>query len=202
MNRPSGKRSVGDGRSGGGGDDAEMGGRIRALREEQGMTLRSVAAAAAVSESFLSQVERGVASPSVATLRRIAEALGESVAAFFEGPAGGGGRVVRVRDRRRLRHPRRRWEDMLLTPPRSRRLQVILSVIEAGAGSGPEPYAHDSDEECVVVLGGRMRFWVAGERYELSEGDTLSFESRLPHRNLNPGPTKAEVLWIITPPSY
>lgn len=182
-------------------DERELGRRIRSLREEKGLSLRAVAEAASVSESFLSQVERSVASPSVASLRGIAEALGESVASFFAGP-GGAGRLVRAADRRRMIHPRRQWEDVLLTPPQSRHLQVILSTIEAGAGSGEEAYAHDSDEECVVVLKGRLHFWVGQEPYELEEGDSLLFESRVPHRNVNPGPSKAEVLWIITPPSY
>jgi transcriptional regulator with XRE-family HTH domain len=182
-------------------EEFELGRRIRAVREEHGRSLRDVADRAGVSESFLSQVERGVASPSVASLRRIAEALGESVGAFFAGPFSGG-RVVRAGQRRRLVHPRRRWEDVLLTPPESRRLQIILSTIEPGAGSGKEPYSHDSDEECVIVLKGRLEFWVDGERFDLNEGDSLLFESRLAHRNRNPGPSKAEVLWVITPPSY
>ncbi|MGQ0668280.1 MAG: helix-turn-helix domain-containing protein [Actinomycetota bacterium] len=182
-------------------DELELGRRIRSTREGKGLSLRTVAEVAGVSESFLSQVERGVASPSVASLRGIAEALGESVASFFEG-GGSGGELVRVKDRRRLVHPKRHWEDVLLTPRTSRKLQVILSTVEAGAGSGDEPYSHDSDEECVIVLKGRLQFWVADELYELEEGDSLLFESRLPHRNLNPGPSKAEVLWVITPPSY
>ncbi|HEX2031136.1 MAG TPA: cupin domain-containing protein [Actinomycetota bacterium] len=182
-------------------DERELGRRIRSVRESKGLSLRAVAQAAGISESFLSQVERGVASPSVASLRRIAESLGESVGSLFEGPASGG-KVVRVADRRRLVHPRRHWEDVLLTPSDSKRLQVILSMIEPGAGSGKQPYAHDSDEECVIVLKGRLEFWVEEERFDLDEGDSLVFESRRPHRNRNPGPTKAEVLWVITPPSY
>jgi transcriptional regulator with XRE-family HTH domain len=182
-------------------EERRLGATIRNLRERKGLSLREVSAAAGVSESFLSQVERGVASPSVASLRRMAGALGESVGALFEGPASGG-RVVRVRDRRRLVHPRRQWEDVLLTPQQSRHLQVILSTIEPGAGSGKEPYAHDSDEECVIVLKGRLEFWVDEEAYDLEEGDAILFESRRPHRNRNPGPSKAEVLWVISPPSY
>jgi transcriptional regulator with XRE-family HTH domain len=181
--------------------EVELGRRIRQLREDRGLSLRTVAEAAGVSESFLSQVERGVANPSVASLRRIAVALGESIASFFEGPAVSG-RLVRVADRRRMVHPRRRWEDVLLSPAESRHLQVILSTIEPGAGSGEEPYSHESDEECVIVLRGELTFWVGEERYDMHEGDSLLFESRLPHRNVNPGSTKAEVLWVITPPSY
>lgn len=163
--------------------------------------MRALADKAGVSESFLSQVERGAANPSVASLRRLAEGIGISVGALFE-DRGGGGSLVRVSERPRLTHPQRKWEDFLLTPPSSTRLQVILSMIEPGEGSGDEPYAHDSDEECVVVLKGSLEFAVGDERYLLEEGDSLVFESRIPHWNRNPGPSKAEVLWITTPPSY
>jgi transcriptional regulator with XRE-family HTH domain len=184
------------------GDQLELGRRIRAIREARGLPLRAVAESAGVSESFMSQVERGVANPSVASLRAIAEGLGESIASFFEDGREVGGKLVRVADRRRLVHPRRLWEDVLLTPRTARRLQVILSTVEPGQGSGDDPYSHDSDEECVIVLSGRLEFWVGEEGYLLEEGDSILFESRLPHRNRNPGPTAAEVLWIITPPSY
>ena len=183
-------------------DGSDLGPRIRTLRERRGLPLRTVAEAAGVSESFLSQVERGVASPSVASLRGIAEALDESIASFFAEGDEIGGQLVRVADRRRLVHPRRHWEDVLLTPRTSRRLQVILSTVEPGQGSGDEPYSHDSDEECVVVLEGTLEFWVGDRHYVMEEGDSLLFESRLPHRNLNPGPGQARVLWVITPPSY
>ena len=180
----------------------ELGRRIRSIRERRGLSLRAVAEEAGVSESFLSQVERGVASPSVASLRGIAEALQESMASFFAEGEEVAGHLVRVADRRRLVHPKRHWEDVLLTPRTSKRLQVILSTVEAGQGSGEEPYSHDSDEECVLILEGRLEFWVGEEHYLLEEGDSLLFESRLPHRNVNPGPAQARVLWVITPPSY
>ncbi|HZA60183.1 MAG TPA: cupin domain-containing protein [Actinomycetota bacterium] len=179
-----------------------VGQKIRSLREERGRSLREISENAGVSESFLSQVERGVASPSVASLRRIAEALGTSIVSFFEGPAEVSGRIVRASSRRRLIHPQRDWEDHLLTPGEAKRLQIILSTIEPGAGSGDEPYGHESDEECVIVLKGQLEFWVDQDRFELAEGDSLLFESRRPHRNRNPGPGKAEVLWVLTPPSY
>jgi mannose-6-phosphate isomerase-like protein (cupin superfamily) len=62
--------------------------------------------------------------------------------------------------------------------------------------------SHDSDEECVVVLKGSHEMTVGDETYLLNEGDSLLFESRTPHSNRNPGHSKAEVLWITTPPSY
>lgn len=178
-----------------------LGRRVRELREARGLSLRALATEAGVSESFVSQIERGVANPSVASLRRLAEALGASVGALFQGPETQG-RVVRSDARARLLDPARRWEDFLLTPRDAKRLQVILSVIEPGEGSGEEPYSHESDEECIIVLKGSLEVRLGGEAYLLNEGDSLLFESRTPHSNRNPGPSKAEVLWITTPPSY
>jgi transcriptional regulator with XRE-family HTH domain len=182
-------------------EELTLGRTVRILREQRSLSLKDLAARAQVSQSFISQVERGVASPSVASLLRIAEALGTSVGALFDG-VGNRGAVVRASERPRLVHPRRKWQDFLLTPQGSKRLQVILSVIEPGEGSGDEPYSHDSDEECVIVLRGRLEFGVEDQTYVLEEGDSLTFESRLPHWNRNAGDGKAEVLWVITPPSY
>jgi mannose-6-phosphate isomerase-like protein (cupin superfamily) len=53
----------------------------------------------------------------------------------------------------------------------------------------------------VIVLKGSLEFWVEDEPFELQRGDALLFESRRPHRNRNPGPGNAEVLWVITPPN-
>jgi transcriptional regulator with XRE-family HTH domain len=182
-------------------EEQRLGLRVRNLREARGLSLKQLAKAAEVSESFVSQVERGVANPSVASLRRLAGALDASVGALFEGAASSN-RLVKASERPKLVHPVRKWEDFLITPRGSRRLQVILSIIEPGGGSGEEAYAHDSDEECVVLLEGSLDFRVGDESYCLQKGDSLTFESRIPHSNRNPGPDRAEVLWIITPPSY
>jgi transcriptional regulator with XRE-family HTH domain len=183
-------------------DEQDLGLTLRRLREERRFSLKDVATRSDLTPSFLSQVERNLTSPSVASLRKIALALGVPLTTFFQGPMLPENHVVRRNERRQLIHPKRQWRDYLLTPNLTRKLQVILSVIEPGGGSGKEPYAHDSDEECVVILRGHLEFWVGSEQYFLEEGDSIVFESRIPHRNYNPGPEQAEVLWITTPPSY
>jgi transcriptional regulator with XRE-family HTH domain len=184
------------------GEEPEVGQTIRKLREERHLSLKELAMRAGLTQSFLSQVERNLTSPSVASLRKVAQAFGIPLAALFQGPVTPGDRVVRRNERRQLVHPKRQWRDYLLTPNLTGKLQVILSVIEPGGGSGDEAYAHDSDEECVLVLRGQLEFWVGADRYLLREGDSIVFESRIPHRNANPGPDQTEVLWITTPPSY
>jgi transcriptional regulator with XRE-family HTH domain len=183
-------------------NEPDLGMTIRRLRESRHFSLKEVAARSGLTQSFLSQVERNLTSPSVASLRKVAQAFGVPLTALFQGPMTPQDLVVRRGERRQLIHPKRQWRDYLLTPNLTGKLQVILSIIEPGGGSGDEPYAHDSDEECVVVLRGRLEFWVGADWYLLEEGDSIVFESRTPHRNKNPGPDQAEVLWITTPPSY
>lgn len=179
----------------------QLGPRIRALRQARNVTLRELAARAGVTESFLSQVEREVTSPSIASVQRIARALDLAIAELFVEDAPHG-RVVRRADRRRITYPGLGAIDEFLTSNMTGRLQVILSTIEPGGGTGDEPYAHDSDEEVVVVLSGRLELWVADERHLLDEGDSATYSSRLPHRNTNPGPGSAVVLFCVTPPSF
>jgi transcriptional regulator with XRE-family HTH domain len=181
--------------------DLQLGTRIRSLRQARRLTLRDVSERAGVTESFLSQVEREVASPSIATVRKVARALDLTIAELFaEEPAAG--RVVRREARRRIAYPGLRAVDEFLTSGVGGRLQVIVSTIEPGGGTGPEPYTHDSDEEVVVILAGVLDLWVADEHYVLREGDAITFPSRLPHWNMNRGDTAATVLFCLTPPSF
>ena len=181
--------------------DLQLGPRIRALRQARGFTLRELAERAGVTESFLSQVEREVASPSIASVQRIARALDLAIAELFveEPPLG---RVVRREDRRRIAYPGLNAVDEFLTSGRDGRLQVILSMIEPGGGTGDEPYTHESDEEVVIVLAGRLDLWVGDEHHRLEEGDAITHSSRQPHRNRNPGPGRAVILFCSTPPSF
>ena len=183
------------------GVEIDLGARIRTRRLARGQTLRDLAGRAGVTESFLSQVERGVASPSIASVQRIARALGQTIAELFAEQEVHG-EVVRVADRRRVAYPGLDAVDEFLTRKPDGRLQVILSTIEPGGGTGDEPYSHDSDEEVVVVLEGVLDLWVGDERYHLGAGDAVTHSSRVPHRNTNPGPGVARVLFCITPPSY
>ena len=181
--------------------ELQLGATIRSLRQARRLTLRNVAERAGVTESFLSQVERDVASPSIATVGRIAQALDTSIAQLFaEEPETG--RVVRREARRRITYPGLRAVDEFLTSNMAGRLQVIISTIEPGGGTGAEPYTHDSDEEVVVVLAGVLDLWVADEHYVLREGDAITFPSRLPHWNANNGDAPVAVLFCLTPPSF
>lgn len=182
-------------------EETLIGRSLREARHRRGMTLKAVAELAGVTESFLSQVERDIASPSIATLRRIATALGTSIGELLDSPVPNA-HLIRRDQRRTVGYPGLGARDEFLTDGPGARLQVIESLVEPGGGTGPEAYAHESDEECLVVLEGSLDLWVGDEEYRLEVGDAIRYSSRVPHRNQNPGPGQARVLFLLTPPSF
>lgn len=182
-------------------EDFILGLRLRELRKHKGLSLRVVAESAQISESFLSQVELAKASPSVASLRRICQALGESMGSLFsdtEDVPQEADDVVRVRDRRRIVRPDGSI-DYLLTPRKSEKLQVHQTLIRAGRTSGPELYSHSGDEECVIVLEGSLTLRVADRTHFLETGDSLLLDPKIGHGFANPSKKDTTVLWVITP---
>lgn len=180
----------------------DVGERLRAIRKLRRVTLRTVAERADLSESFLSQVERGRANASVASLKRIAGALGVNVADLFE-PNGSPSRPrVLRRDSRPALTFGTLGQKFMLTPRPLEHLQVIVGEFEAGGSTGDEPYTHGDSEELLVVLRGTVHLQLGTEVFELDTGDSVDYRSSTPHRFTNAGDDTAEVMWIISPPSY
>ena len=179
----------------------DVGERLRELRRVRGFTLRTIASRAGLSESFLSQVERGRSNASIASLRRIADALGVSMADLFE-PAGPPGPRVLRRDERPALSFGILGRKLLLTPRPLHHLEVFAGELEIGGSTGPQPYAHGDSEELFVVLAGAVQLELGGELHELERGDSIDYRSSTPHRISNVGDEPAEVMWIISPPSY
>ena len=181
--------------------EVDVGERLRAIRRSRRCTLREVAERAGVSESFLSQVERGRSSASIGSLRRIAEALGVTVADLFEPSGPPRPRVLR-RDERPALAFGILGRKLLLTPRPLQHLEVFAGELDVGGSTGAEPYSHGDSEELFVVLSGRVQLELGGELHELESGDSIDYRSSTPHRISNVGEELAEVMWIISPPSY
>jgi transcriptional regulator with XRE-family HTH domain len=181
--------------------EVDVGERLRDIRRLRRATLRTIADRAGVSESFLSQVERGRASASIASLQRIAGALGVAVADLFEPGGPPTPRVVR-RDERPTLAFGILGRKHLLTPRPLQHLEVFVGEFDPGGSTGAEPYAHGDSEELFVVLAGTVQLELDGRTYELESGDSIDYRSSSPHRATNVGRKRAEVMWIISPPSY
>ena len=181
--------------------EVDVGERLRELRRFRRATLRTIADRSGLSESFLSQVERGRSSASIASLRKIAEALGVSMADLFGPDDIPGPKVLRRADRPALAFGVL-GKKSLLTPRPLHHLEVFVGELEVGGSTGEQPYVHGDSEELVVVLSGSVQLELEGELFDLETGDSIDYRSSIPHRVTNTGQELAEVMWIISPPSY
>jgi transcriptional regulator with XRE-family HTH domain len=169
--------------------DAKVGARIRRLRHERKMSLHALADRTSLSIGFISQIERGLSSPSLAALTRLADALDVSLSRLFEPPSAGGAGseiVVRTAARGELTAWRSGISKQLLTADTPSRFSFFLMTMEPGATSGTELYAHQG-EEAGLVIQGRLRLTVDDRTWTLTRGDSFHFGSDHLHRFENAG---------------
>ena len=174
----------------------DVGSRIRELRERSNLSLRALAEMCNVSPNTVSLIERGLSSPSVDTLQRLASGLGVSIAAFFETgepPA----RLVLApsANRARSRAPGTTIER-LGSGLADHAFASFLITMEPGTSTNTEPIEH-SGAEWVYCLEGLVEYEVDAREYRLTPGDNLLFDASLPHRWRNPGPEQAQMLLIL-----
>jgi len=186
--------------------DLAVGRRIRELRRARQLSLETVVARTDLSIGFVSQIERGLSSPSLRVLATLADVLGVGIAALFgarpDDDGASGGVVTREEQRAELKLWRTGISKQLLSPAGAEnRLNLFLVHMEPGGSTGDELYTHDG-EEAGLVLDGEMTLTVDAETWSLKTGDSFRFASRRPHRFSNPADdTKAVVLWVncVTP---
>jgi transcriptional regulator with XRE-family HTH domain len=181
--------------------DLAVGQRLRDLRQARGLSLKAAAAATGLSIGYLSQVERGLSSPSLRVLTQMADLLGVGIAALFGGPEGAeaDGIVTRAGERAALTLWRAGITKQLLTQGDGT-LSLFLMQLAPSAGTGDEALVHDG-EEAGLVMEGTLVLTVEETTAELGPGDSFRFASRRPHRYRNPSPERpAVVLWVNAVP--
>lgn len=170
--------------------------RLRALREERDLSIRALGRLSGLSANALSVIERGLSSPSVSTLYKIANALEIPVTAFFEEPSPKQ-EVVFVKSSERNRIPLYRglWEGL-----GGERFEGLIEpsmvTLEAGTSSGRFPMTH-SGYEFVFCLRGELEYEVENQIYLLESGDALLFSASLEHKWHNPGNNVTNALILI-----
>ena len=181
--------------------DVAVGHRIRDLRRSRKLSLETVAAKTALSIGFLSQIERGLSSPSLRVLATLADVLGVGIAALFGASPGADGAADHVVTRAPQRPELKLWrtgisKQLLSAAGAENKLNLFLVHLEPGGSTGDELYTHDG-EEAGLVLEGEMMLTVDTDTWALKEGDSFRFASRRPHRFSNPADdAKAVVLWV------
>jgi transcriptional regulator with XRE-family HTH domain len=178
-----------------------VGTRLRTLRKARRLTLRELADRARLSESFLSQLERGHTGATVQSLQRISRALNVDVSDLFTPDHPASPRVMR-RDARQPVAWGKLGRKALLTPKPFEYLEVVAAEFEPGGSTGDQPYTHGDSEELLLVIDGSIEVELDGELFTLSSGDSVHYRSSTAHRVSNPSSRPAEVLYVISPPSY
>ena len=182
-----------------------IGPKIREMRKQRGITLKEFSQKVGVTASLISQVERGVAAPSISSLKKISDALGISIAWFFndvdqkELPTDFSP-IVR-KDERKILHPSPGVTYHLLSKNLQGKLEFLLAFYDVGATTGAKPYSHRG-EECALVLKGKLEIEIGSFLYTLEKDDSISFNCETPHRVRNVGKIPAVSVWCITPPSF
>jgi quercetin dioxygenase-like cupin family protein len=90
----------------------------------------------------------------------------------------------------------------VLTPKPFHHLEVVVAELDPGGSTGDEAYCHGDSEEVFFVLAGHVRLQLEGDTYELGPGDSVQYRSSTPHRVVNHGHEPAEVMFVVSPPSY
>jgi XRE family transcriptional regulator, regulator of sulfur utilization len=176
-----------------------LGGRVKSLREAMGLSLRDLAERSGVSAPMLSQVERGETSPTLAVAERIAAGLDLTLSQLLRLDEGRHVVIVRAGQGRRRRRRGHLVEE--LTPPLpGQRADVSVHTLEPGATTGgpDDPPMHEpGSRETAVVLRGAIDLFIDGERHQLRDGDSVTFDADLPHHFENNAKSEARLCAVI-----
>jgi transcriptional regulator with XRE-family HTH domain len=174
----------------------DVGSQVRALRQKRGLSLRALARICELSPNTISLIERGITSPSVSTLHKLATALRVPITAFFDERADKVDAILLRAGER----PRTGSGNVLLESLGAalddQTLEPFKVTLQPGAGSGSRPMIH-AGHELVYCLEGEIEYVVGDEACRLAAGDSLLFEARTPHRWSNPGTGPAMFLLIF-----
>ncbi|QNE45807.1 helix-turn-helix domain-containing protein [Glaciihabitans sp. INWT7] len=200
-----------------------LGTRLKELRRKSGLSLRELARQVDVSPSFVSQIENGKSQPSVATLYAFSRRLNVTVDELFEGrlaptaeetvPAENGltdpasaWRPSEFANRISVVHPSHRsrldmaagvvWERLAATPETSVSFMKIL--YKPGASSADtEELSRHAGYEYGYVTAGQLEVRIGEEVFVLNEGESLGFDSSIPHLFRNPGTVEMHGIWFV-----
>lgn len=202
----------------------DFGKKIRRERRLKSLTLRELSTKTGLSISFLSEVERGISQPSIASLRRIAQNLGISLLGLSENggrngaeksvqgtpaPAGPNmgryikdAKAVRAGRRKRISFPGMKGYFELLTPDLNRLIEALSFKVEPGFESGQEHFSDPPGEKFMLILEGTFEFHVGDEIFVLDEMDSLSYPADAPIFYKVIGERTVKGILVITPPGF
>ncbi len=173
---------------------------LKTYREKTGLNQAVIAEKAGISTSMLSQIERAAVSPSIDTLFAVCQALGMDITHLF--------RSISDTQQIRIRHKGERlknkgcgvmYEQLVVNMDTANAAEMFLLVINPRQKAGLSETGHVGSE-MGYVLSGTASLFINGTEYFLKEGDSVTFNSSLPHSLHNKGPVPFRAVWNALPP--
>ncbi len=180
----------------------ELGRRLKRTRAEKDMTLKDVESRSGVSATHISQIERGMTSPTVGALQKLARALEREVVYFLEEVELEEVSVLHepVSTVVHCENPRVVFRNLSGGIPGGK-LHIGRLEAKPGEGQATPPHAHEG-EECGFVTRGTLEIQIEDKSYVLNVGDAIHFHATRSHSYRNPGQESAEAIWVTSAPSF
>jgi transcriptional regulator with XRE-family HTH domain len=176
-----------------------IGKRVRQFRKEIGLTVEELAKRAGVSQSMISQIERGQTNPSLDTLWKLSYYLEVPVFSFFKNIAPSEVQITKRKDQKvmTMLHPNVTYR--LISPTLDRRFELFELIVQPGEVSHLPQLSHQG-EEIGFIIKGELELIIEDKTYYLETGDSIYFDSRMKHKFSNPGNEDAIGIWLMIPP--
>ncbi len=178
----------------------ELGDKIRSLRLKQKISIEQLSAKTGLSKGLISQIERDITGPSVASLWKISKALNVTMNYFFD-EYDDFNQIVRKDERKKIMMKNANRVYELLSPNLKKQIEMLWIEIEPGESNSEELISHEG-EECGVAIKGSLRIISGDKIYDLNEGDSIYLDSTIPHRYVNIGNKLSVSVWAMVPPSF
>lgn len=178
----------------------EIGDKIKNLRIKNALTQEELANRCELSKGFISQLERNLTSPSIATLMDILEGLGTNLKDFFNESTDE--KIVFTKEDAFIKEN----EDVksiiswIIPNAQKNAMEPILMEIKAG-GKSKEVSPHEG-EEFGYVIQGTIDLHMASLKHRVKKGESFYYKPGVAHYLSNPGNSRAIVLWVSTPPIF
>ena len=178
----------------------ELGDKIRSLRQKQKISIENLSEMSGLSKGLISQIERDITGPSVASLWKISKALNVTMNYFFD-EYDDINQVVLKDERKKIIMGKGSITYELLSPDLKKQIEMLMIEINPNEKPETELISHEG-EKCGVVIKGTLRVISGSKVYDLNEGDSIYLDSTIPHKYINTGEEISVSVWALVPPSF
>ncbi len=177
-----------------------IGEKIKTLRLQNSLTQEELAERSELTKGFISQVERDLTSPSIATLVNILEGLGTNLQKFFSESIDEK-IVFSKEDAFETENEELKYKLKWIIPNAQKNAMepILIEIQPGGKSKEMEPY---EGEEFGYVVNGSIFINMANKKYKVKKGESFYHRANLNHFIENAGKTKAIIIWVSTPPSF